>query len=76
MNSISCLNLTSGGVVKYNNVHEFMTIRKTCFLISQFKIVVNYINKQYKYVEWAMRDNINISLLPKSDQNIDKIKEN
>ena len=44
MNSISCLNLTSGGVVKYNNVHEFMTIRKTCFLISQFKIVVNYIN--------------------------------
>ena len=32
--------------------------------------------KQYKYVEWAMRDNINISLLPKSDQNSDKIKEN
>ena len=30
-----------GGVVKYNNVHEFMTVRKTCFLISQFKIVVN-----------------------------------
>ena len=29
--------------------------------------------KQYKYVEWAMQDNINISLLPKSDQNIEKL---